>query len=524
MRITKIVLENYRAFYGKNEFDLTKSSKNLMVYGENGSGKSSIFHALKTFFKASIEDVELEENIFIPDDLKGKVKIEIDFKENADSASTWKVELNSRIKRITGIQQAVVASAFKLKSFYDYRELLKTHMNHTEKVNIFHLLVKDIIPYAVNQFSTNEIYEEWKEIEELLTKRKRVHIVANLKDKTDVFAKGLGDIINRIKGETNVFLDFFEKGMKIDLEYTPSYYDETEQVIKRQEVNLKITLFNKPIAKHQFFLNEARLSALAICLYLACIRMNPLPELRVMVLDDLLIGLDMGNRLPLLKILDQYFINPGNPVEEFQVVMTTYDKVWFELVKNYFGNTKWKYYEIYSKGSEEGKFEIPLIKSDSGYLEKAKFYLNEKDYKASAVYIRTEFEKVIKTICHKHSMPVKYKVNAKELDTNDFWDAISNHTNLDENIKREMETYRGVVMNPFSHYDLEKPEFKKELENTIDVIEKLNQVVESLQKLDHTKVFKEKNEKLESKNKLQEKAFKNLKEAYKKLKNAATKA
>jgi hypothetical protein len=28
-------------------------------------------------------------------------------------------------------------------------------------------------------------------------------------------------------------------------------------------------------------------------------------------------------------------------------------------------------------------------------------------------------------------------------------------------------------MNPFSHYDLEKPEFKKELENTIKAIEKL---------------------------------------------------
>lgn len=40
-------------------------------------------------------------------------------------------------------------------------------------------------------------------------------------------------------------------------------------------------------------------------------------------------------------------------------------------------------------------------------------------------------------------------------------------------------------MNPFSHYDLEKPEFTKELENTITAIEKLGILLvdENLKKL-----------------------------------------
>ena len=38
-------------------------------------------------------------------------------------------------------------------------------------------------------------------------------------------------------------------------------------------------------------------------------------------------------------------------------------------------------------------------------------------------------------------------------------------------------------MNPFSHYDLEHPEFTKELEDTIDTIEKLGKInIKSLKK------------------------------------------
>ncbi|MBK7037871.1 MAG: hypothetical protein IPH42_16395 [Bacteroidetes bacterium] len=41
---------------------------------------------------------------------------------------------------------------------------------------------------------------------------------------------------------------------------------------------------------------------------------------------------------------------------------------------------------------------------------------------------------------------------------------------------KEIVIHRGVVMNPFSHYDLEKPEFEKELSDTIAAVEKLKAV------------------------------------------------
>ena len=53
MRITDIHIKNYRAFYGEHHICLDKDGKNLMVYGENGSGKSSLYWALKLFVDSS---------------------------------------------------------------------------------------------------------------------------------------------------------------------------------------------------------------------------------------------------------------------------------------------------------------------------------------------------------------------------------------------------------------------------------------------------------------------------------------
>lgn len=67
MRITEIKLNNYRAFYGEHTISLDKDGKNLMVYGENGSGKSSLFTALQNFFLSSVQRVNVEENMkYIP--------------------------------------------------------------------------------------------------------------------------------------------------------------------------------------------------------------------------------------------------------------------------------------------------------------------------------------------------------------------------------------------------------------------------------------------------------------------------
>lgn len=58
MRIKKIEIQNFRAFYGNFEIDL--GGKNLLLYGENGSGKSSLFYALKLFLESANAKTEFQ--------------------------------------------------------------------------------------------------------------------------------------------------------------------------------------------------------------------------------------------------------------------------------------------------------------------------------------------------------------------------------------------------------------------------------------------------------------------------------
>jgi len=51
MKIDTITITNYKAFYGTHQFEI--GGKNCLIYGENGSGKSSFYYAVKDFFKAS---------------------------------------------------------------------------------------------------------------------------------------------------------------------------------------------------------------------------------------------------------------------------------------------------------------------------------------------------------------------------------------------------------------------------------------------------------------------------------------
>ena len=55
MKITEIQFTNYKAFYGNGSTNKVEipNGKNLLIYGENGSGKSSIYEGLKNLFLAS---------------------------------------------------------------------------------------------------------------------------------------------------------------------------------------------------------------------------------------------------------------------------------------------------------------------------------------------------------------------------------------------------------------------------------------------------------------------------------------
>ena len=49
-RIKRILLNNFKFFSGESVIDF--DGKNMLLYGDNGSGKSSIYWALYTFLQS----------------------------------------------------------------------------------------------------------------------------------------------------------------------------------------------------------------------------------------------------------------------------------------------------------------------------------------------------------------------------------------------------------------------------------------------------------------------------------------
>lgn len=68
MKITRFGLQSFRAFDENFELDLD-GGKNLLLHGENGSGKSSLYWALYTFLQSARKQTSNVAKYFDPADI-----------------------------------------------------------------------------------------------------------------------------------------------------------------------------------------------------------------------------------------------------------------------------------------------------------------------------------------------------------------------------------------------------------------------------------------------------------------------
>jgi energy-coupling factor transporter ATP-binding protein EcfA2 len=454
MRIKKIEIQNFRAFYGNFEIEL--GGKNLLLYGENGSGKSSLFYALKLFLESANAKTEFSEhrNIFVKDDDDGFVKLTI-----GKNAYEW---LPAKFP-----DAPIILDANKTKGFLDYKSLLETHFLHSKQeeksVNLFHLLVENLLANYTESSSGRTIGDIWQSVQQKSKAKKNTNTYKReypeeLHFMNDVLQKGLANLTDK----TNELLAFFD--YQVICKFSSS--------IDLESISLDVKFFDRSIPSHHDFLNEARLSAIALSIYFASLLEQPKSDLRILALDDVLVGLDMANRLPVIDILEQHF-------SEHQIFFITHDKLWFDMMKMRTESNKawkWKYAEFYCPNDVKS----PILPIDyENDLERANKYLSNGDYKAAAVYARTAFEIMLKNFCDNKKLSVRYCKDVKKLQSEDFWQAVRNFDGLTPELISNVELYRAVVLNPLSHSRIIEIT-KNEVGKAIEAIEQLENALDML--------------------------------------------
>jgi energy-coupling factor transporter ATP-binding protein EcfA2 len=345
VKIQSVEITNYKAFLGT--YTLKFGGKNVFIYGENGSGKSSLYYALKDFFQSSAEEIDFSalENVFIEEDKQGSGNIKVTVKPDEGRPQEQKEYHASTAGHNHGeAADTLIRDANKLKSFLTYKHLLDIHhLKKGDTIDLFDLLVNGVLRHFKYSLTNGkELGEMWAELQEEIVKpRRRNYRISQKKRVIDPlirqFNDALGELFNEDSPEyilrnAKPILDVFGHNLEIRLSFpqirpSEGYYD-----IKNNRVEIAVKYAGKEIPEPHLFLNEARLSAIAISIYLGMIKRHPQGiEHKILFLDDVFIGLDIANRLPLLKILDEHF-------PDYQIFITTYDKPWFEYAKTYLEN------------------------------------------------------------------------------------------------------------------------------------------------------------------------------------------
>jgi energy-coupling factor transporter ATP-binding protein EcfA2 len=449
MRITKIEVKDFRAFRGEYCIRLSSSKypsgKNLLLYGENGSGKSSLFQALNLFF-APPTSFSNHKNIFVHTD-DGYVKLEIGMDRRSAKIYEWEEASHP-------FSESLIVEASKAKGFLDYRALLDTHFvhRHTEHINIFNLLINTLLANIPNPITQTNFPEELQTIEEIVKSRKSKRRTEQLEQLIPDFNAGLSRVLDDLTGKTNELLAPFEQAVTIALTLPDEgmSVDDEAKLKENQAIYLTATYYGSSVSRHHHFLNEARLSAIAISIYLSALLLVPPAPMRVLFLDDVLIGLDMSNRLPLLDVLATHFA-------DWQIILTTYDKVWYEMARRRIDGWQpaWVCTEFYTAQLDEG--DIPIHAPDNDYLVVAEKHLSANDLKAAAIYIRSAYEHEIKRFCNKHNLSVRYCRNPKDQRSDDFWQVVKKQKWNDGTdvvppaLVTNIELYRATVLNQLSH-------------------------------------------------------------------------
>lgn len=188
----------------------------------------------------------------------------------------------------------------------------------------------------------------------------------------------------------------------------------------------------------------------------------------------------------MLEILRDEFIK-----QDFQIFISTYDRQWFELARQWFDNNgcKFKSQELYIEDDgNPATPEYPIVQPSEDNLKKAEAHFKAKDYPAAGNYLRKACETIIRNL-----LPDTYRIGNGGEPITELEGLVQQLNRLYEDssiatpqaLIDALKIYRKALLNPASHDDLKSPIYRREIKDAFNLVRQS----QSLQKLNRQKVL-----------------------------------
>lgn len=521
MRLHELHINNFKFFPKQNPKSplLKIDGKNILVYGENGSGKSTIYWSIYTLLESAFKPKNIDiSKYFEKGGEHGLINIHALKKHNAHIKAVLKETgqpdvsyyLDGETATIESVRaNSAIRESGMASDFINYRVLFRLHnLKHSKENNLFGWFEDEIFPYLLvasisNTKSVGDVLKvlklgpakvkDFDEIEEMVFPnpamqhhaqeavrkdfRKYQKYVSEIKKWNTKLKAYLSGITTRAN---QILTNDFQKKFEIKLDYTSSKINVTADDLGWEDpiIELKIPVYNgkrNAIKRPHTFLNEAKWTSIGLSIRLAIIEdwtNRPVTaQLKALVIDDMLLSLDMSNRDIVLNILLDRYVN------DYQLIMLTHDRYFFELCKNKIQRkgqvNSWMTLEMFEDFDPIANKGKPFIIQDNGKVDKAWILFRSKDFASAANMVRQATEKLCNHYLTNQEMlggdfrPMKLDGLIMKLILKGTTAGLTIAT------LQDLKDYKDRIMNPSSHYDIEQPLFRNELENAIKTLDKL---------------------------------------------------
>lgn len=405
-RLHRLEIRNFKAF---REFALDLEGRHLLVYGPNGSGKSSLYWALYTFLQSARKQTPSVSKYFDPADPQNLLNIheqgeatpkpgEIALTMRDTATKTDTTYRISHTIHDTHRQPAILKGDLA-SDFVTYRFFFGfSHFRNSEKFNLWPLFEKEILPFCVSTGGKVPL-DCWNAIRagdpNPFASRGLggTYAYDDFTRRVSEFAAILPGIIDAISAEAQRFYDEnFSQGdpekitLRLGITTPPSFTGTNQQSSQFTipAIEFGVQIGGKTVNRPQAFLNEAKLTQLALSVRFAASLVNLHDsDLKLLVLDDLLVSLDMSNRMKVVEILlSETFAN-------YQKIILTHELGFFREFHRKLGagHPEWCFLRL--EGNAATKIEARSEKTD---IQKAEDYLHGYNLDEAALCLRKAAE------------------------------------------------------------------------------------------------------------------------------------